>query len=155
MNKKGISFILYFIMLGVFCPSYDMFAAEITIPERHPGVLTEIPRCTACHSPDTSVALKPIAAFDHSSDWADKHRFPASESSRVCSMCHKVSFCTDCHAYKDELKPSDKYSGSTDRWLPHRGDYLFQHRIDGRLDPAKCFRCHGRQNNRSCKRCHK
>jgi hypothetical protein len=26
--------------------------------------------------------------------------------------------------------------------MPHTGDYLSRHRIDGRLDPVSCRRCH-------------
>jgi hypothetical protein len=118
-------------------------AIERKIPESHPIQLTEMPLCTECHSDDTGVALKPIATFNHSADFISGHRFYASQSSRLCNACHKVSFCTDCHAYKEELKPSEKYSGSTDRWLPHRGDYLF-HRIDGRIDPGY-YRCRNEQ----------
>ncbi len=155
-NKRGILILIFsFTLLLVVYPLYRTFAEEKKIPERHPIELTEKPQCTDCHSEDTTVASKPIATFIHSNDWVKRHRFVASQTSQLCNACHKVSFCTDCHAYKDELKPSDKYSGSTERWLPHKGDYLYQHRIDGRIDPASCFRCHGRQNNEVCKRCHR
>jgi hypothetical protein len=136
------------------CPR-DIDAAEVRIPDTHPIELSERPRCTECHTDETGVALKPIGAFDHSSDWIALHRFYASQTSRLCNACHKEAFCTDCHAYKNELRPSDRYSGSPERWLPHRGDYIFQHRIDGRIDPTSCFRCHGRQNNALCRRCHR
>ena len=46
------------------------------------------------------------------------------------------SFCSDCHAHREELKPSDKYKEYVTRDLPHRGDYLTQHQIDGRINPA-------------------
>lgn len=126
--------------------------------------------CTECHTDDTGTALKPKEelegkeiegiidlhkTFRHSSTFMEKHRTYASQSDRLCLACHKTSFCTDCHAYKDELKPSLKYSDRPDRSLPHRGDYIFQHRIDGKIDPTPCFRCHGRQNNKGCKVCHK
>jgi hypothetical protein len=39
--------------------------------------------------------------------------------------------------------------------LPHRGDYLNQHMIDGRINPALCARCHGRTDNQRCRACHK
>jgi hypothetical protein len=29
------------------------------------------------------------------------------------------------------------------------------HRIDGKVDPASCYRCHGRTNNEKCIICHK
>ncbi len=132
-----------------------LFAAEMKITGNHPISLTEKPKCTECHVADTEVGLKPIEIFNHDGDWIPRHRFLASRTTEVCNVCHKVSFCTDCHAYKEELKPSDKHPESPERWLPHRGDYLFQHRIDGRIDPTSCFRCHGTQNNGICRRCHK
>ena len=132
-----------------------LLAAEIKVTGRHPVELSEKPRCTDCHAADAEVGLKPIEVYNHDADWIGRHRFFAARSAQLCDACHKVSFCTDCHAYKEELKPSDEGSESPERWLPHRGDYLFQHRIDGRLDPTSCFRCHGRQNNGICQRCHK
>jgi cytochrome c553 len=151
----GIIYFAASLMLLVAASPELGSALERKVPDSHPIELTALPRCTECHTEDTGVALKPIATFNHSADFISGHRFYASQSSRLCNACHKVSFCTDCHAYKDELKPSDKYSGSPERWLPHRGDYLFQHRIDGRLDPTSCYRCHGTQNNRLCRQCHK
>jgi hypothetical protein len=147
---------IFVLSLFLFSGASPAFGAvfERRVPDSHPIQLTEAPLCTECHTDDTGVTLKPIAAFSHSADFIGGHRFYASQASRLCNACHKVSFCTDCHAYKDELRPSEKYSGSTGRWLPHRGDYLFQHRIDGRLDPTGCYRCHGTQNNRACRRCH-
>jgi len=157
MNRKEavlITLLAVAVFLGPIFPG-NAFSVEKRIPESHPIELVEKPRCTECHTDDTGVALKPISTFIHSPDWYGRHRFYASQTSHLCNACHKASFCMDCHAYKDRLKPSEKYSGSTDRWLPHRGDYLFQHRIDGKIDPTSCFRCHGRQNNRACKRCHR
>ncbi len=143
-------------LLFLFSVAQDgLFAFERRVPTSHPVELVEMPVCTECHSDDTGVALKPIATFNHSADFISGHRYYASQTYRLCNACHKASFCTDCHAYKDELKPSEKYSGAPERWLPHRGDYLFQHRIDGRLDPSSCYRCHGTQNNKVCVRCHR
>lgn len=156
-KKKIVSLMISAVSLMLLiAASPDLSTAvERRIPDSHPIALTAAPRCTECHTEDTGVALKPISTFNHSADFIRDHRFYASQSSRLCNACHKVSFCTDCHAYKDDMKPSEKYSGSPERWLPHRGDYLFQHRIDGRLDPTSCYRCHGTQNNRLCKQCHK
>lgn len=130
-------------------------AADLQIAGRHPVELSSKPACTACHTADTEIGGKPISVYNHESDWVSVHRFYATKNTPVCNQCHRVSFCTECHAYKEELKPSDKLSEKAERWLPHRGDYIFQHRIDGRVDPTSCFRCHGRQNNHVCRRCHK
>jgi hypothetical protein len=38
--------------------------------------------------------------------------------------------------------------------MPHRGNYVTMHKIDGKVDPASCYRCHGRGNNERCMSCH-
>lgn len=156
-DKRWLLFVfaLVFTPLAGPYPIDNISAEDREIPESHHIDLAEKPMCTECHVSDDSADLKPIATFNHTSDFISRHRFYASQSSHLCNVCHRASFCTDCHAYKSELKPSERYSGSPERWLPHRGNYLFQHRIDGRIDPAKCFRCHARQNNKVCKKCHR
>jgi hypothetical protein len=32
---------------------------------------------------------------------------------------------------------------------------MSQHKIDGRVNPVSCVKCHGRQNNVRCASCHK
>ena len=147
--------VLSSLLFSSLCHVQHLFAEEKKIPQSHPIELSEKPLCTECHTEDTVVALKPISSFNHTSDWLLTHRFYSSQTITLCNSCHKQSFCTDCHEYKGDLKPSEKHSESPERWLPHRGDYIFQHRIDGRIDPTSCFRCHGRQNNAICRRCHK
>jgi hypothetical protein len=155
-GKLTKSYSLLIIFLALFSVgSKELPAAELKITGVHPIELSEKPVCTVCHSSDTEISLKSVAVFNHETDWIARHRFLASKTIQLCDVCHKVSFCIDCHAYKEELKPSDKHSDSPQRWLPHRGDYIFQHRTDGRIDPTSCFRCHGRQNNATCRRCHK
>ena len=155
LSQKFFILIAVTLLLLVFNPSLTLRAEEKKIPESHPIELDEKPVCTECHTDETGAALKPINTFVHGSDWSSRHRYYASQTYTLCNACHKVSFCTDCHAYKGDLKPSDKYPGSPERWLPHRGNYIYQHRIDGRIDPTGCFRCHGRQNNMICRGCHK
>lgn len=156
-NIRGAILIvaLTFTLIIALCLLNKISAEENETPESHHIELKNRPVCTECHTSDSSANLKPIASFIHTGDFINRHRFYASQGSNLCNTCHKLSFCTDCHAYKTELKPSVRYSGAPDRWLPHRGNYLYQHRIDGRLDPPKCFRCHSRQNNQVCRKCHK
>jgi len=116
---------------------------------KHPVEVAAPAICSSCHTDWR-------AALDHSSDFAAKrHKFYASQNGQACGLCHREAFCSDCHAHKEELKPSDKYRDSPERMLPHRGDYLNQHKIDGRINPTSCFPCHGRQNNERCRVCHK
>jgi hypothetical protein len=65
------------------------------------------------------------------------------------------AFCQTCHAGKEELKPNVKTGDRPDRMAPHRGDYIATHRIDGRIDPGSCYRCHGNKSDTRCKQCHK
>lgn len=121
-----------------------------SIAKSHPMEVTGMPDCAECH------AGSAWAAWNHKApDFYSKHKFYAAQKGYACTSCHTTAYCSDCHATKEELKPSTKFSTSPERSMPHRGDYLSQHKIDGKLNPASCFRCHGRQNNEGCKRCHK
>ena len=132
-----------------------MFAAVIaacattpSLPPKHPMEVEGMPLCSECHTDWR-------ANLDHRQDYISRHRFYASQQARTCELCHLRSFCADCHANKEELKPSDKFKDTPERTMPHRGDYISQHMIDGKLNPASCFPCHGRQNNERCKVCHR
>ncbi|RJQ53354.1 MAG: cytochrome C [Nitrospiraceae bacterium] len=113
----------------------------------HP-VAVEKPACSQCHTDE-------YAAMEHTADFSATHRIFAAQRQQACYLCHRESFCSDCHANKEEIKPSDKYKDAPERFLPHRGDYLNQHMIDGRINPALCFKCHGRKNNERCRACHR
>jgi hypothetical protein len=105
--------------------------------------------CSQCH-PDAR------SAMDHTPEFGKlRHRFVAAQNKQSCGVCHVEAFCSDCHANKDYLKPSDKFKDAPERDLPHRGDYMNQHKIDGRVNPSLCMKCHGRQNNERCSVCHK
>ena len=114
----------------------------------HPEKLSEPPVCTACHEADR-------APYDHGAGFVRSHGPVAVSDRRTCELCHRVSSCADCHPGRtEEIKPSDKRTSRFDAATPHRGDYLSQHRVDGRLDPASCFPCHGRKNEERCRTCH-
>jgi len=138
------------VFLSMFVMLFGLYACAHTASRamQHPVEVSVAPMCSDCHQ-DGKTAL------NHTSDFLTRHRFFAQQQSQTCTVCHKESFCSDCHAHKDELKPSDKYKDSPERALPHRGDYLSQHKIDGRIDPVSCMKCHGRSNNERCRVCHK
>ncbi len=135
------------------CAALD---SGLQLPLRHEsaadlGQSTE--QCTDCH--DARGEKLAFGSFNHNEVWGTAHRQPAYQQERVCAMCHQTSFCSDCHATRVELKPSLKNQGETYRQMPHRGDYLSRHRIDGRVDPTSCFRCHGNPKAaRTCVPCH-
>jgi hypothetical protein len=154
-----ILFLVILIAAGVVI-AQNTKVEQIPIPETHvyhrtDSTITPRPTCTECHTDEQGAALKPIAIFNHSSGFIRDHRFYASQNDLMCKACHRPSFCADCHANKAELKPSFKHFDAPERAMPHRGNYLVQHRIDGRIDPTPCFRCHGRQNNAMCRQCHR
>ena len=110
--------------------------------------------CAECHEDQQKGTLKAYDAFSHTPSFVKNHRFYASSDDRLCSTCHKSSFCNDCHTNQVEMKPSIKYGNRPDREMPHRGNYFTIHKIEGKLDPASCYRCHGRGNNERCMPCH-
>jgi hypothetical protein len=119
-----------------------------TMAARHPAEIEQARICSECHTDGR-------AALSHTADFNKRHKFYAYQQEQTCWLCHSQSFCSDCHANREELKPSDKYKEYVTRDLPHRGDYLSQHQIDGRINPASCMKCHGRQNNERCRVCHR
>lgn len=111
--------------------------------------------CSECHEDGAKGTMKSLTAFNHTVAFVKNHRFYASSDERMCAFCHKSSFCTDCHTNAIEMKPSVKNAYRPDREMTHRGDYLTLHKIEGKLDPASCVRCHGRANNERCITCHR
>lgn len=148
MNGPGgkiriIVVVVLFVAAGLYA-----CARTASLAKRHPVEVEGPPVCRDCHT-DWRTAM------NHTQDFVRRHRFSAAQKRPVCESCHALSFCADCHANKEELKPGDKIKDKPWRTAPHRGDYLTQHRIDGRINPASCFPCHGRQNNARCRVCHR
>lgn len=127
------------------------------LPASHPETLAagQQVSCAECHEDQQKGTLKAFDAFSHSPAFVKNHRFYASSDERLCASCHKSSFCNDCHTNQVEMKPSIKYGNRPDRDMPHRGNFMTLHKIEGKLDPASCYRCHGRANNERCITCHR
>lgn len=136
---------------GLLVPGAWLQASQL--PLQHPEEEGELGRCSECH--DTESGEFPFRRFEHTPLFGDNHRFAANGSRYVCEMCHQPSYCSDCHGVGAGLKPSIKNHGDVRRLMPHRGDYRTRHRIEGRLNPFKCYRCHGRPNSsKTCRPCH-
>lgn len=149
-------FLLIVLVGGVLASCASMVAKDKSLPAAHPEALGEKRvLCSECHEDQARGSLKQLAAFSHTNTFVKEHRFYAMNSSRLCAVCHAASFCNDCHVTKGEIKPSQKIGNRPDRELIHRGDFMTRHRIEGKLDPASCFRCHGRGNNELCRSCHR
>ena len=128
-----------------------------SLPASHPEALAAGQQvdCSECHEDVSRGTMKPITSFSHTPAFVRNHRFYAGGDDKLCAVCHKASFCADCHTNQVEMKPSTKWGNRPDREMPHRGDYLTLHKIEGKLDPASCNRCHGRANNERCLACHR
>lgn len=114
------------------------------VPARHPEEVSGKPTCSECHTPALGSAN--YSRLNHTLYFAEDHREQARQMEKVCSMCHEQSYCARCH----DTKATQYGRGS-----PHQGDYLSRHRIDGRVDPTSCFRCHGNPRGAAiCARCH-
>lgn len=127
------------------------------LPASHPEALAvgQQVNCSECHEDQQKGTLKAFAAFSHTQAFVKNHRFYAATDDRLCTTCHKGFFCADCHTNSTEIKPSTKYGYRPDREMQHRGNFITLHKIEGKLDPASCYRCHGRSNNERCIPCHR
>ena len=130
-------------------------SSRTSVPAGHAERLGSMPvSCLECHEDETSGALKPFDAFNHTNTFLLRHGVLAGQGQNLCASCHRADFCLDCHA-GDELGTGLRKGSRPDRAVPHRGDYLVSHRIDGKLDPGSCVRCHGNRNSERCLACHK
>ncbi len=128
------------------------------LPASHPEALAigQQADCSECHDNQQKGTLKPIVNFSHSTAFHLKnHRFYALSDDRLCAVCHKRSFCADCHTNSTEIKPSTKSGYRPDLEMQHRGNFMTLHKIEGKLDPVSCYRCHGRGNSERCIACHR
>lgn len=146
MQKRATKIMLLPALLALF--GLYACAHKASMALQHPMEVTGAPLCSECHTDGRS-------SMDHTADFINHHRFSAEQQSRTCNLCHKESFCSSCHGHNGEMKPSDRFKDSPELTLPHRGDYLNQHKIDGRINPAACMKCHGRSNNVRCGVCHR
>ena len=156
--KSTRLFALVAVLAGLLTATvYSVHAAsDANLPASHPAELEEgRVSCSECHEDQIKGILKPFAAFNHSTQFILNHKFFAAQDDRLCVSCHKRSFCNDCHTSKENMKPALKYGDRPDRDIPHRGDYMTQHKIDGKMDPGRCYKCHGRANNQKCMACHR
>jgi hypothetical protein len=156
MAKKSFLSSLTLLAIVVLVTACASLQSKSALPATHPTTaeLDGVPpkNCMECHERGQEI---PYQSYVHTADFGTSHRPAATQDEAICAMCHQTSFCNDCHATRVELKPSIKNQTETYRSMPHRGDYLSRHRIDGRVDPTPCFRCHGNPKSaRTCANCH-
>jgi hypothetical protein len=152
-HKKigGLIVSILTVVLVIACASLESGYAP---PPRHPEEDGEdLRNCLDCHETDEEEI--PYDKFVHGMFFSDNHRQVAGRYGSVCTTCHRESFCSECHGVGIELKPSIKNQTENHRRMPHRGDYLTRHIIDGRVNPTSCYRCHGNPKSaQTCRPCH-
>lgn len=151
---KWLHVILIFSLLSISaCVSMQR---TVRLPAKHPDVAGfghKPPICTECHDSRSTTFV--WEQFNHTGAFAEQHKRQARQHEEACAMCHQSDSCSDCHGNRVELKPSLKNQSDTFSRTPHRGDYLARHRIDGRVDPSSCVRCHGNpKTGETCANCH-
>ncbi len=156
MMRRACRYILPWVALLVLSAGCSAVSKTPSVPPSHPE---EMPagrvECLDCHEKDSPTTLKPYANIRHSRPFVESHGIYTRQSQNLCSSCHPPAYCQACHAGKEQLKPNIRTADRPDLRAPHRGDYLFAHRIEGRIDPGSCFRCHGNRNNMQCRQCHR
>ena len=146
---------LTFSLLGFL--ACGLLSPEQSVASTHPQQLgAGRPMCIQCHE-DTPMkgTFKLYSSFNHTPAFVKDHKFAANQDITTCSSCHSQASCSDCHAGKGVMSPALKLAERPDLLSPHRGGYLALHRVEGKVDPTSCFKCHGRANNQSCTTCHK
>jgi len=149
--------VLALAVLTVVLAACAQMKAMPGLPDSHPETLAagQQVNCSECHADQQKGTMKAIDVFNHSPSFVRNHSLYAAADDRLCATCHKTSFCADCHTNKVEMKPSIRNGYRPDRVMPHRGNFMTMHKIEGKLDPASCTRCHGRANNERCIACHR
>ena len=155
MRRAAVRLLLGAVALAWFF-GCSVVSQTPSVPPKHPEDLAAWRAdCRECHSDVSTGALKPYASFRHSVVFIKGHGLYAAQGQNLCASCHGPSFCQGCHARNEELKPNTRMGDRPDRILPHRGDYIVLHQLDGRIDPGSCFKCHGNKNDARCRACHK
>jgi len=153
LKFKVVLGLIFLLLALAACAALD---SGRDLPLRHDSVADlgqSTKNCLDCHEAhDEKLAF---GDFVHTSNWLHIHRQRAYQNQAVCTMCHQQSWCNECHVTRSELKPSIKNQSDSARQMPHRGDYLSRHRIDGKVDPTSCIRCHGNpKSTQTCAACH-
>lgn len=158
MRRRSTQIFTFLALAGMILAlaACTQYKALPSLPATHPEELASgRVSCTECHEDQQKGTMKSFTAFNHTQNFVKNHRFYVATDDTLCASCHKFSFCADCHSNKTDMKPAMKNANRPDRMMPHRGDFLTLHKIEGKLDPAGCYRCHGRANNERCVPCHR
>ncbi len=139
-----------------FLSACSLLSPEASFAPTHERLGPGRPMCSSCHESEILAgARKAYSAFDHTQSFLKDHGLASGRDAGTCAACHGQSFCSDCHSGKTMIPPAVLLGNRPDREVPHRAGYLSYHQIDGKVDPVRCYTCHGRANNQQCAACHK
>lgn len=157
MNRKTALLSLAIALVMGVLMACSLVSSEKSFAATHPQALgAGRPVCSECHGAEAMKGtFKSYDAYNHTPEFVRNHKAAANQDSATCAACHGQSFCADCHGGKGVMTPSTKLGNRPDRAMPHKAGYLSLHRIEGRMDPTSCYKCHGRANNEKCTVCHK
>ena len=95
--KKIMSALVLSLVMNAFY-AYAKTDKTDSIVKKHPVEVKGMPDCGDCHTDKWK-------AFNHTAaSFYDKHRIYAQDERLACAACHKTSFCSDCHAHKEDRK---------------------------------------------------
>jgi hypothetical protein len=109
-------------------------------------------RCNGCHVELRRLGERPLSTFSHAGDFVRQHGRAARASAASCAECHEQTFCADCHEKTVGLRVEIKFPEKVLSSFIHRNDFVSQHTVEAKADPAGCRRCHG---NSFCDDCHR
>ncbi len=156
MNRRSTLLALLVTLVFGVMTACALLSPEASFSSSHQAMPSGRPTCSECHGKDLHKGgAKTYASYDHTVNFVKEHKVPAVQDSATCAACHAPSFCSDCHAGKSVVSPAVKLGNRPDRMSPHKAGYLTLHKLDGKMDPTGCFKCHGRANNGSCRACHR
>ncbi|MDP8255957.1 MAG: hypothetical protein P9M14_09420 [Candidatus Alcyoniella australis] len=109
-------------------------------------------QCALCHRTFQSIGLSKLSNFSHKDNFLTDHPGFARLTTRTCSQCHHLDFCTDCHNKREGvLRSSVKFPELVRRSFIHRGDWITTHAAETGFQQERCLKCH---TINTCQSCH-
>jgi hypothetical protein len=117
--------------------------------------------CAACHGVGTVPALPVRLAFDdvrlsglHRAGFKARHAEEARADPGLCTTCHSIDSCSDCHARENVAPGTTRRSPHPRGWIS-AGMGGGEHGVQARIDPTSCAGCHGGAGEQLCVGCHR
>ena len=120
--------------------------------------------CAGCHGasvpalPSRLAFDDPLRAAVHRAGFRSRHADEARGQPGLCTTCHRVESCTDCHAAEGVAA---RAAGGAPTGSPHPAGWVGlgpagnEHGRAARRDPLACASCHGGAGEMLCVGCHR